>query len=62
VARWEVSGAYLARRAFWQPFRQRCVADSAEGAREWALSRIGGCHGIPRRSIRVDSVEAMPAA
>ena len=53
---WEVVGTFQARRATWQKFSKSCEAPSAEKAREWALSEIGGCHGVPRRLIRIDSV------
>lgn len=51
-----VHGAFYARRGFWQAFTKRHDADSGEKAREWTLSEIGGCHGISRHQIRIDSV------
>ena len=58
---WEVAGRFYARRGEWQPFSKIHDAVSAEQAREWALSEIGGCHGVARRLIRIDSVhEATP--
>jgi ribosomal protein L20A (L18A) len=56
MARWSVSGSFLARRDDWQAFTKTCDATSAEQAREWALSEIGGCHGVPRRRVRIASV------
>ncbi len=56
MARWSVSGSFLARRDDWQAFTKTCDAPSAAQAREWALSEIGGCHGVPRTRIRIDSV------
>lgn len=53
---WSVSGTFLARRWDWQPFTKRCDAPSADQAREWALSEIGGCHGVKRGRIRIASV------
>ncbi|HTT35362.1 MAG TPA: 50S ribosomal protein L18Ae [Thermoplasmata archaeon] len=55
--RWRVSGEFLARRATWQPFAKECDASSAAAAREWALSQIGGCHGVRRARIRIGEVE-----
>ncbi len=56
-----VSGRFYARRDDWQVFRKRHDATTPELAREWALSEIGGCHGIQRRNIRIDSVtEVVP--
>jgi ribosomal protein L20A (L18A) len=51
-----VTGEFLARRADWQKFTKTHEADSPEQAREWALSEIGGCHGVRRALIRVHSV------
>lgn len=56
MARWAVSGSFLARRDDWQTFTKTCDAASADQAREWALSEIGGCHGVRRRLIRIASV------
>jgi ribosomal protein L20A (L18A) len=52
-----VSGEFYARRDVWQSFAKLREAPTAEAAREWALSVIGGCHNLPRRLIRIDSVE-----
>ncbi len=54
---WTVRGAFYARRGYWQPFTKEHEADSGEMAREWTLSEIGGCHGLQRYRIRIDSVE-----
>ncbi|HYA57605.1 MAG TPA: 50S ribosomal protein L18Ae [Thermoplasmata archaeon] len=51
-----VTGSFLARRGYWQPFSKHHEADSPEVAREWALSEIGGCHRVKRHDIRIDSV------
>ena len=56
MAQWTVTGSFLARRADWQTFRKTCEASSADQAKEWALSEIGGCHGVSRRQIRIESV------
>ena len=53
---WTVHGSFLARRGYWQPFTKEHDADSGESAREWTLSEIGGCHGVQRHQIRIDSV------
>lgn len=53
---WTVTGSFQARRATWQPFTKTCEAPSADQAKEWALSEIGGCHGVGRRLIRIQSV------
>ncbi len=60
MARWAVKGTFLARRDDWQAFAKTCEAPSAEQAREWALSEIGGCHGVPRNRIRIASVSEVP--
>lgn len=60
MARFAVSGSFLARRADWQKFTKSCQADSSAQAQEWALSEIGGCHGVPRRRIRIVSVTEVP--
>lgn len=60
MGRWTVHGEFLARRADWQVFTKTCEAPSAEQAREWALSEIGGCHGVKRTQIRISQVA--PAA
>jgi ribosomal protein L20A (L18A) len=56
MPQWSVHGTFLARRATWQSFTKTCEAPNAEQAKEWALSEIGGCHGIRRSLIRVESV------
>jgi ribosomal protein L20A (L18A) len=56
MPKWTVHGSFQARRATWQTFSKTCEADSAAHAREWALSEIGGCHGVARRLIRIVSV------
>jgi ribosomal protein L20A (L18A) len=61
MAHWSVSGQFFARRADWQQFTKTCEAPSAAQAREWALSEIGGCHGVNRTRIRIDSVTEVPA-
>ncbi|MCI4327329.1 MAG: hypothetical protein L3K16_06820 [Thermoplasmata archaeon] len=61
MANWQVSGTYLARRADWQTFTKVCEAASAEQAREWALSEIGGCHHVKRGLIRITSLAEVPA-
>lgn len=61
MAHWSVAGVFLARRADWQKFTKVCEAPDAAQAREWALSEIGGCHGVSRRRIRIDSVSEVPA-
>ena len=58
---WVVSGTFLARRWDWQRFAKTCEAPSAEQAREWALSEIGGCHGVNRTRIRIASVAEVPS-
>jgi ribosomal protein L20A (L18A) len=58
---WKVSGEFYARRNCWQAFSKVRDAATAEGAREWALSVIGGCHHVPRRLIRIGSVEPAKA-
>jgi ribosomal protein L20A (L18A) len=61
MAQWAVTGSFLARRADWQTFTKHCEAPSAELARHWALSEIGGCHGVKRTLIRIRSVTEVPA-
>lgn len=56
MAHWAVAGRFLARRGYWQGFVKTHEAPSAEQAREWALSEIGGCHHVARARIRIDSV------
>ena len=58
----KVEGSFYARRGYWQPFTKVHEATSAELAREWALSEIGGCHHVRRSRIRIDSVSEVPAA
>lgn len=58
---WKVSGEFYARRNFWQPFAKVREASTADAAREWTLSVIGGSHHLPRRLIRIASVERAPA-
>ncbi len=53
---YNVVGAFLARRGYWQGFSKIHDADSPATAREWALSEIGGCHHVKRHQIRIDSV------
>ena len=57
-----VVGTFYARRNYWQGFTKNHEADSAEVAREWALSEIGGCHGVKRQYIQIVSVTETPAA
>ena len=54
--RWLVVGSFYARRGYWQRFRKKGTARSAIEAREWALSVIGGCHGVKRNLIRIDDI------
>jgi len=58
---WTVEGSYYARRGYWQSFSKHCEADSGATAREWALSEIGGCHGVKRHQIRIAKVVAADA-
>jgi ribosomal protein L20A (L18A) len=51
-----VKGSFYARRDFWQSFTKEHDADSADIATHWAVSEIGGCHGVKRHLIRIDSV------
>ncbi|HLM70495.1 MAG: 50S ribosomal protein L18Ae [Thermoplasmata archaeon] len=51
-----VNGSFYARRGYWQPFAKHHDADSADIAREWALSEIGGCHSVKRSAIRIESI------
>jgi len=57
----KVEGSFYARRNFWQPFSKVHDAETADLAREWALSEIGGCHHVKRHQIRIDSVAEVPA-
>ncbi|MCI4353503.1 MAG: hypothetical protein L3K14_09030 [Thermoplasmata archaeon] len=58
---WKISGEFYARRNCWQPFAKVHEASTADAAREWTVSVIGGCHSLPRRLIRIASVEPAPA-
>lgn len=58
---WEVSGQFYARRNNWQVFRKQCSAPSAEAAREWILSELGGCHHVKRHLVRIDAVREAPS-
>jgi ribosomal protein L20A (L18A) len=58
----KVEGSFYARRGYWQSFTKIHDAASAEVAREWALSEIGGCHHVKRSRIRLDSVSEVLAA
>jgi ribosomal protein L20A (L18A) len=57
-----VRGAFYARRGYWQTFTKHHEADNPTSAREWTLSEIGGCHGVKRAGIRIDSVEEAPTS
>lgn len=59
---YRVAGSFLARRGYWQPFAKEHEAPTAEIAREWAYSEIGGCHGVKRQLIRIDSVAESPTS
>ncbi len=59
---YRVVGTFLARRGYWQPFTKEHDAPTPETAREWAYSEIGGCHGVPRRQIRIDAIVESPRA
>ena len=61
MAHWAVKGTFLARRGDWQGFTKTCDAPSADQAKEWAFSEIGGCHGVKRRLVRIASVSEVPA-
>jgi ribosomal protein L20A (L18A) len=61
VPHWSVTGTFLARRWDWQKFVKSCEAPSAEQAKEWALSEIGGCHGVNRTRIRITAVTEVRA-
>ncbi|HEV2316790.1 MAG TPA: 50S ribosomal protein L18Ae [Thermoplasmata archaeon] len=54
---WKVTGAFLARRGYWQNFAKLLDAKDAAAARERAVSQIGGSHHVGRSLIRIDSVE-----
>lgn len=51
-----VHGSFYARRGFWQAFTKRHAAETQETAVHWALSEIGGCHGVKRHLIRIETV------
>jgi ribosomal protein L20A (L18A) len=57
-----VEGSFYARRDYWQPFAKQHDAATPELAREWALSEIGGCHGVKRQLVRIASVAEIPSA
>jgi ribosomal protein L20A (L18A) len=57
-----VAGSFLARRGYWQPFSKTHEAPTPEVARDWAYSEIGGCHGVKRHLIRIDSVVENPSS
>ncbi len=59
---YRVVGTFYARRNYWQPFTKNHEAETPELAREWALSEIGGCHGVKRQHVRIASVSEVPAA
>jgi ribosomal protein L20A (L18A) len=61
LPKYRVLGSFLARRDYWQPFSKEHDAPSPEIAREWAYSEIGGCHGVQRRRIRIDSIVESPS-
>jgi len=56
MPQFKVEGSFYARRGYWQPFTKVHDAETAELAREWALSEIGGCHHVKRHQIRIASV------
>jgi ribosomal protein L20A (L18A) len=56
VPRWTVEGAFYARRGYWQPFAKEHEAPTAEAAREWTVSEIGGCHHVKRHQVRIDRI------
>lgn len=56
MTEWSVVGTFLARRGDWQSFSKHCDAPTAALAREWALSEIGGCHGVKRSQVRIATV------
>jgi ribosomal protein L20A (L18A) len=56
---WSVTGSFVARRAYRQSFTKECEAPSADQAKEWALSEIGGCHHVKRYLIQIEKVEEM---
>jgi ribosomal protein L20A (L18A) len=58
MTNWTVQGSFYARRGYWQSFTKHCDAPSADAAREWALSEIGGCHHVKRHEIRIGEITA----
>ena len=58
----QVQGSFYARRGYWQTFTKTHEAQSADVAREWTLSEIGGCHHVKRSYIRINSVAEVAAA
>ena len=62
MTHFKVQGSFYARRGYWQPFSKMHDAESADVAREWALSEIGGCHHVKRHQIRIDSVNEVAGA
>ncbi|HTT46347.1 MAG TPA: 50S ribosomal protein L18Ae [Thermoplasmata archaeon] len=62
MTHFKVVGTFYARRNYWQPFSKVHDADSADLAREWALSEIGGCHHVKRSHIRIESVSEVSVA
>ncbi|HLM70947.1 MAG TPA: 50S ribosomal protein L18Ae [Thermoplasmata archaeon] len=62
MVQFKVQGSFYARRNYWQTFTKTHEAESAEVAREWALSEIGGCHHVKRSQVRISTVTEVPAA
>jgi ribosomal protein L20A (L18A) len=56
LSKWTVTGAYLARRDYWQTFSKELEASDAGAARAKAMAQIGGNHHVPRARVRIDSV------
>ncbi len=56
MPQWTVRGTFLVRRGDWQSFAKSCEAPSPDAAKERVLSQIGGCHGVPRTLIRIQTV------
>jgi len=46
----------------WEKFEKNVAADRKERAVDKALSVLGGCHGIKRHQIKIDSVEELPVS
>ena len=42
-----------------QPFTLDVVAVDEDGAREKVLSNFGSRHGVPRRFVNIDSIDAV---